>query len=333
MRTAIIGAGIAGLACARQIADAGGHVTVFDKGRGPGGRMSTRRVETALGEARFDHGAQYFTARGARFRAMLEDQIAAGAAARWDGRFLSVDGAGALAPLPAEERFVGTPGMNALVRALAGALDVRWGSQVKALAREGAIWRLADEAGRDLGLFDALVCAIPAEQAAPLLAPAAPTHAAEAASARSAPCWAGLYVVGEDLALDFDGAKIAHGPLAWAARDRAKPGRSGPQTFVLHASPVWSAAHLEDEAGAVAAALWEAFAARFAISAQPVFAGAHRWRFAQVTQAAASPFAWDGALSLGVCGDWRIGPRVESAWTSGDSLGAAIAAGLAHSSR
>lgn len=45
MTVAIIGAGMAGLSCARALVQAGVAVELFDKGRGPGGRMSTRRVE------------------------------------------------------------------------------------------------------------------------------------------------------------------------------------------------------------------------------------------------------------------------------------------------
>ena len=61
MQFAIIGAGMAGIACADALQAAGHAVAVFDKGRGPGGRMSTRRMETPLGTVAFDHGAQYFT--------------------------------------------------------------------------------------------------------------------------------------------------------------------------------------------------------------------------------------------------------------------------------
>ena len=75
---AVIGAGIAGLSCARALAASGVHVTVFDKSRGSGGRMSTRRGE---GWA-CDHGAQYFTARDPLFQAELARWQAAGVAAR-----------------------------------------------------------------------------------------------------------------------------------------------------------------------------------------------------------------------------------------------------------
>ncbi|MFO8005299.1 NAD(P)-binding protein [Thioalkalivibrio sp.] len=63
MKIAIIGAGRAGLSAANRLREAGADCTVFEKSRGLGGRMATRRV----GSLQFDHGAQYFTARGARF--------------------------------------------------------------------------------------------------------------------------------------------------------------------------------------------------------------------------------------------------------------------------
>ena len=49
MKIAVIGAGIAGLACAEALAAKGSDVTLFDKGRRAGGRMSTRLVENRVG--------------------------------------------------------------------------------------------------------------------------------------------------------------------------------------------------------------------------------------------------------------------------------------------
>ncbi|HAL40308.1 MAG TPA: amine oxidase, partial [Polaromonas sp.] len=59
---AVVGAGIAGIACARTLAQAGHQVTVFEKNHGAGGRMAT--LDTEYGG--FDHGTQYFTVRDTR---------------------------------------------------------------------------------------------------------------------------------------------------------------------------------------------------------------------------------------------------------------------------
>jgi predicted NAD/FAD-dependent oxidoreductase len=80
---AIIGAGLAGAAAGRSLQEAGHQVTLFDKGRGPGGRMSTRRMETALGTVRLDHGAQFFTVRGEGLTKAVAGWTAAGACAPW----------------------------------------------------------------------------------------------------------------------------------------------------------------------------------------------------------------------------------------------------------
>ena len=83
MRIAIVGAGLAGLSCGTRLDQAGHGVALFDKGRGPGGRLSTRRMATPSGDARFDHGAQYFTARDPDFRWQVADWEGAGLAAPW----------------------------------------------------------------------------------------------------------------------------------------------------------------------------------------------------------------------------------------------------------
>lgn len=69
MKIVIVGAG---MACASALVASGHAVTLFDKGRAPGGRMSSRRAATPAGEAAFDHGAQYFTVRDPGFAACVE---------------------------------------------------------------------------------------------------------------------------------------------------------------------------------------------------------------------------------------------------------------------
>lgn len=311
MQIAIIGAGLAGLTCAASLAGAGHAVTVFDKGRGAGGRMSSRRVSTDAGEASFDHGAQYFTARDPGFRAQLLRWSAAGLAAPW--------------PAAGEEAWVGTPTMNAPVRQLAAGLDVRWMQRIDRLVPQSGRWHLAG-AGIEAGPFETVVVALPAEQAAVLLRDVDETLAMRAADTPSLPCWTVMAAYAERLPIAAD--VLQHqGALDWAARNSAKPGRSGPESWVLQATPAWSAEHLEEEPGVVLDAMLALFgtAARVSLPA-PVFAAAHRWRYAR-SGSAGDGMLWNPERRLGVCGDWLIGPRVEAAWLSGTRLGDAIIGG------
>ena len=111
---AVVGAGIAGIACARTLMQAGHQVTVFEKSRGAGGRMATRRTEFGG----FDHGTQYFTVRDARFVKVLES--AQSLVRPWSANTVRIlDGAGRVVAAslpPKESHWVATPGMNALVR-------------------------------------------------------------------------------------------------------------------------------------------------------------------------------------------------------------------------
>ncbi|MCW1381615.1 FAD-dependent oxidoreductase [Novosphingobium sp. KCTC 2891] len=308
-KIAIIGAGIAGLACAEALSASGAHVRLFDKGRGPGGRLSTRRVSTEIGEASFDHGAQYFTARDALFARHVEDWSRAGIVARW--------------PEAGADAWVGVPGMNALPRHLAQQLDIAQGAFVRGMARKADGWHLLLE-GSTAGPFDHVVVALPAEQAASLLGLSDLAMARAAVRCPSEPCWAGMFAFPEPLA----GPPILRdrGPIAWAARNSAKPGRQGPEAWIVHASPAWSRAHLENPADAVAAALLEALAQAVGTALPPPLSCvAHRWRYARSGDAGTG-FLWNEQLGLGACGDWLGGPRVEQAWLSGHQLGGAIAA-------
>lgn len=327
MRVAVIGAGLAGAACGRRLTAAGAHVALFDKGRGPGGRASTRRVTTPLGDAQFDHGAQYFTARDPAFQEVVMEWCASGAAALW-GAPLGTWRGGAVHPAAPAERYVGVPGMNAIVRAALAGLEVRFGARAVALTGQAGAWRVTVEdrggARRDEGPFDAVAVATPAEQAPALTAAAAPSLAQEAERVRSAPCWAVMAAFERRVALDVAGVTVSDSPLAWAAREPDKPGRPGLEAWTLHADPTWSRAHLEDDAETVAATLADAFAVM--AGARPVWTAAHRWRFAQVEASRLRPAGWDAQARIGVCGDWRLGPRLECAWLSGDALGALMAA-------
>lgn len=306
MKIAIVGAGMAGLSCATALASGGAEVVLFDKGRGPGGRMSSRRIETAAGEAVFDHGAQYFTARDPGFVAQVEAWATAGVCAPW--------------PAAGQDAWVGVPAMNAPIRAMAADADVLWGRQAGGLARSPEGWRLLLPDG-ETEPFDRVVLALPAEQTAQLLATLAPEMARIAGEIRSAPCWTLMAAFAERLPVTADTLRD-QGPIGWAARNSSKPGRGPIETWVIQASPDWSAAHLELDASDVAQRLTAAFAeATRVVPPPPLVAVAHRWRYARAG-AAGLDALWDAGLDLGCCGDWLIGPRVESAWLSGRALAA-----------
>lgn len=332
---AIIGAGIAGLACAGALSAAGWRVQVFDKSRGAGGRAATRRAEGGG----FDHGAQYFTVRDPRFARVVSDWQAESTAAPWVARVVRIEGAGT-APVPVESepqgRRVGTPGMSALGRALARGLPIAFECPIVQARRFDAGWILT--AGDGGGMpervlpqpWDWLVCAAPAPQSASLLATDAPDLAAAVAARTMLPCWAVMVDIEPCADTGWDAAFVDDPRLAWAARESSRPGRAPGGRWVLHAGARWSLDHLEQDAGEVATRLLAAFREITGIEAPARAVRAHRWRYARPDDALpALPqrCLLEPSTRAAACGDWASAGRIEDAWLSGHSLALRLLAG------
>jgi predicted NAD/FAD-dependent oxidoreductase len=309
---AIVGAGMAGMAAARVLAAAGYGVTVYDKGRRPGGRLAVRRADGFT----FNYGCQFASARDAGFLELL-------------GRN------GAAWPAAGDARFAGVPDMATL--APVDGLSVEVNTHVSGLERSGDTWalRLRDAAvtppsyfgpeGVADKKFDAVILAVPAPQARGLLETCGHEFAAALEPVRFAPCWA--------LMLGFEGAvdgpevlRDQEGAVSWVARENSRPGAApAPVAYTVHAAADWSEAHLEDDPVEVATALIAAFARISGINALPVYAKTHRWRYALAARPLGEAFLWDGARRLGVCGDWCLAGRLEAAYLSGSGLGIRLA--------
>lgn len=312
MRVAIIGAGIAGLACARRLGEAGLEATLFEKSPGVGGRLATRRADLGGSEIAFDHGATHFTARSEGFTRLVTGWEKAGLAARW--------------PAAGADSWVGTPTMTAPLKALAEGLDVRLSRPVTALTRSRAGWALHSEAKR-LGKFDVAVIAIPAEQAAPLLSLHDFEMARAAMSVRYNPCWTAMFAF-RDKIDELPDFLRGSGPIVTAARESAKPGRAPGERWVVQADWAWSEAHLACDSASVAPSLLAALAQMAGRELPPpIHCAANRWLFSQPAGQDLK-LLWNPAIGLGACGDWLYHGFAEYAWLSGHVLGAAIAAGV-----
>lgn len=349
LHMAVIGAGMAGVAAARTLLQAGHRVTLIEKSRGFGGRMSTRRTEFGG----FDHGAQYFTVRDSRFaRALLTAQSVVRPWSVSTVRVLDEFGhVLASAPPPTEPHFVAIPGMSALVHHWAQPIEhpgqhgqlpagARLGLRVTQIERdalEPTRWQLrvedTDGGQQVLGGFDRLVLAIPHQQAYDLLLASGlnPSWRQKLASVNVAPCWAlmvaypnamqpGLGTLGPQ----WNAARSTHHRISWLARENSKPGRDRIERWTIQASPAWSAKHLEDDDERVKAKLLKGFAEITGIRATPSHAVVHRWRFAQTQEPLGQPYLYDPAHGIGLCGDWCLGHRVEDAFVSGLELALAM---------
>lgn len=312
---AVIGAGMTGIICARALVDAGYDVTVFEKSRGLGGRMATRRVGKTL---TIDHGAQFITARSDEFKDFMQRACKSGTADVWHPKLEEDEDA------PNDDWFVGKPRMNSFLKPLANGLNIRAKAVVSSITRAEQGWKVACLKAEP-ETFDRVICTTPVDQARNLLA----TETAMIDAIQNvtvAPCWALLMASEARLRVDAEVLRAPTDDIAWMARNNTKPGRGAAgSVWVVHASVDWSRQNLEmDQDDAIDALL--ALVADIAGKRMPVttYESAHRWRYAQTETPLGQPFVSSDDGTLYVGGDWCLGARVEYAYQSGNAIADAL---------
>ena len=314
---AIVGAGIAGLSCADRLAAAGHAVRLFDKGRGPGGRMSTRRVDMGGEPVGFDHGAQYFTAREPSFRAAIEKARLAGAVERWRPRWPG-------GHVERDELWVGAPGMSAFPRFLSSGIDIEYGARITRLERGHGGWTLIDDRGAGHPDFEFVVLALPAPEAAKLAAPHTPL-AERVHAVPMAPCWSAMVAFARNADDAPDAGFTDDAVLPWFARNGSKPGREAPDAWVLHASAEFSRREIDAPPARVQKTLLTRLSGQLERALPEILlADTHLWRHARVEAPLGESFLLDRSAGIGFCGDWCLDARAEAAFLSGDAIGTAL---------
>lgn len=340
-RIAIIGGGLTAAAAAAQLRAAGVQVEVFDKARGPGGRMSSKRV----GDGQLDFGAQYFTARSAAFRAQVQQWLSSSQAMVWPFSPWLFDDTGLQASPDAEIRYIGTPAMHQVVRQLLADTKQYYQCRVTNLqhnqspnhSEHAGQWTLDTAEGASYGGFDAVLITCPPEQSRQLLAtcPIASPLAAQIPQNLLLPCWAVLLELAQPVQHPAEAIFIRSGALSWAVRQGHKPGRAhvslsdnareGAELWLVHLNAETSLQLLEQAPAQVAAIALQALSEVFSQPLQLTQFLCHRWLYASFNPAIRAPgLLQQGTLVL--AGDWCLGGRVENAWLAGQQAAAQLLA-------
>jgi len=310
--TVVVGAGIAGLAAARKIANSGQSVLVIDKGRRIGGRAATRRS----GGFTFTHGAQFLTAHDPDFQRVCKAALAAGALTQWQ--------------IGEKPVMIGTPSMRDFAAFLGAGLPIKQATEITSIAVKDDRISVSDFAG-DIAICDRLIMTAPAPQTAKLLAGAAPELAATASSAVYAPCWTAMFGFDDGDRLPLAGKPFTSetGSISWACWENARPGAEASNlALTVQTSPDWSQTHLESESHEVAAQILDLVRGTlFQSLPDPAYAACHRWRYARVvTPADADATRISACGRMAIAGDWLGAARIETAFLSGKAAAATVMA-------
>ena len=340
-RVVIVGAGISGLVAARELVEAGVEVLVLDKGRSVGGRLATRRI----GDARLDHGAQFFTVRSPAFQARVDDWVERGVVTVWNHGFDSESDA------DGHPRYVGVDGMNSLAKDLAEGVTVEPSTLAFGLRSGGGgpvsdaesvgdsddhRWAVAVDDGSSRPA-DAVIFTCPLPQTFALLADVGVWSSGDEATDEAHDAVVARLGIDLDRSLfrtSYDrtigllvtldgpadlpasgGVQDADEVFSFIGDNHAK-GVSPVPAVTFHANPEWSESHWDDDTDALRSMLLDA-AAPWTGSASVVEAQVKKWRLATPRSIWPDP-CWSTADGTIVCaGDAFAGPKVEGAHNSG----------------
>ena len=342
---AVIGAGMAGIVCARTLQQAGHQVTVIEAQPTVGGRMASRH--TAHGS--FDVGAQFFTVRDPRFQLALDSTP--NATRSWSVNAIrTLDSTGKVAVTTQagmESHLVGVPTMDALLQTWAAPLNVHLDQFALAFERDAmspSQWQLrADDTDGGMHVYaglDGIVLAMPSPEAQELLGDSETTIPADwqLPDVYIAPSWTLLLTFAHAvdptitaIGPQWNAARTEHPRITWLARESSKPGRGKVERWTVQASPDWARKHENDEPERVAAKMLQAFGELTRIRATPSDIRVVQWGYAKTinplpkdAKGQARSHLWNAKSGIGLCGDWCLGYRVEDAFVSGLEMALAM---------
>ncbi|MEM8651377.1 MAG: NAD(P)-binding protein [Pseudomonadota bacterium] len=316
---AVIGAGLSGLVFARKV-NTDAKVVIFEKSRGFGGRMATRRAEPL----EFDHGAQFFTAKGDYFQDFLKPYMVTGVVKTWNANVVHLNN-GAVSTRDSEHPLlVASPRMNSLARELGDGLSVKTTTHINSLLKRNNQWFLTDKEGVEHGPFDWVVTSAPAAQSAELL-PDSFAHHGELSKVKMAANFTLMIGLDEAPDLGFDGAFVENSPIGWIAVNSTKPDRPHHPTLLVQSTNTWADEHVNEDKCIVEETLLRTASELVGLDLTKVpHKNLHRWLYASTPVAGEKPYLIDEQNCLAAIGDWCIRGRVEAAFESGRQLGEQI---------
>ena len=302
MKTIIIGAGVAGLSAARILTQKGYQVTVLDKGRGVGGRMSTRTIENA----KVDHGAQYFSVKTPEFQAFISELQLENIASEW---YLAQRD---------NVRYMGAKGMNTIPKKMASSLDILLNEKVILIENN----TVKTESGNVYD-FDNLVITIPIPQVIDLFQNSKISFSEDdktvIAQIEYQPCIAVMAVLKEPTDIVSGGIILENQPVAWIA-DNFQKGITETPTATVHASAAYSVERFDDDLQEVAKDMLSSVN-QYVKSENILSFQTHRWKFSNATKRFEKPFYQIENKNIFLGGDGFGMGNVEGAFLSGYYLG------------
>jgi len=315
MRIAIIGAGISSITIAQNLKK-NATVSIFEKSKSVGGRIAFRRSTPY----EFDHGAQFFTAKGKIFKNFIKPLIKENIIKRWDARFAEFIDNKILRTISwnAEyPHYVGTPGMNSIAEYLSTELNIKLNTKINKVVHNANNWELFDDDSNNLGKFDWVISTAPAIQSAEIL-PVNFKYRKDLLDRKMVGCFSLMLGFKKPISLLWDAALIREADISWVSINSSKPDRGKAFSMLIHSTNAWAEKHLSDDSQSITSHLnreTSRIIGHDTSNADHV--GLQAWQYANIGKQTQSDLLIDYDNKLAACGDWITQGRIENAFEAG----------------
>ena len=303
-KVTIIGAGAAGLTCARQLIENGFKVSIFDKSRGTGGRIATRRIENGL----FNHGAsripdfRYCNSLPENLKKLLETAV--------ELRVL----------IPQDNYYTSFASMKTFITYLSEGLEIKKNTEITSVKRINLGVELSLKNSNKIQVKDSfLILSIPQPQVLNLLNSDFPEISKLIQPAKMFSSVSGLFAF--DKALSLKKSHIENSSI-YGFHENSRVGQNlNLDCWTIHSKKNYGKTLSQFDKNQIKNHLLNEFERLASIDfPQPRYAEGHRWLYGFTEKALNENYVFNEPDKIGICGDWCRGNTVLDALISGTSL-------------
>ena len=318
LKLAIIGAGISGLTSALHL-DTSFKIDIFEKSRGTGGRMSTKRELPFI----FDHGAQYFTVRSDEFNKFLKPLHEKKVIKPWSYKFARIKTNGVIEKTVvknSDNHFVGVPNMNSVVKYLSKDFTVFLNTRVKDIKRVNNSWQIFCTNNKKYSGYNWVIFTTPPEQVYCSI-PENITFYKLLKEIKMKCCCSLLLGFNNAINFDFDVAEIENNDIKWISVNNSKPDRDSALSIVINSSFDWAEKNINRPKEEIIENLLSLSNNLLKMNLNKnCLEILHKWRFVAACKHPKNDYFIDLKNNIGICGDWFVNSKVEGGFLSAKKL-------------
>ena len=310
----IIGSGISGSTIA-HILSRKYSVQIIDKARGPGGRASNKRFEDNLS---FDHGVQYISPKTEKFKKFINQLNKKKILKIWGGNHLDLT----FEKKENKIKFIGAAGNNAISKYYLKGINQKYQSQVKNIFYNNYFWEILltnDDVIKSKSII--FTCPFPQLK---ILAKKYLNKKILNLKINMLPNITTMIAIKNQREIPISSIKFNDDILAWVAHENSKKRfKSSINLWTIQSTVKWAKKKINIYKidSKVENLLISKFIEFTGVKRNKiVFKKTHGWKYSYNLIGTPYKSYWDRKIGIGVCADWFIGSKVESAWLSANDL-------------